>query len=151
MTNKPFTGLHREKLIIALQMHDIVGAINLAMRVRKAFFILDYSEVFPKLLLGMPGLELETIMRLDPRKHCCYISMPRQRELFFLMTDIHERLIKLEGRLSLTGDKPRQGPKRCLLQVYVAGADKIALTLMETTKGKTKTDVAFQTPDGETP
>lgn len=148
----PIVGMQREKLIIALQMSEIVGAINLAMRVRKVTFTLDYSEDhFARLFMEVPGLQKERIMLLDQRKHCCYIAPPTQRDLFFAFNDIHERLRKLGGRLSLTGDRPKVGPRRCLLQVYVDGASKMGLTLMETTKGKKLTDTNFQLPDGTTP
>lgn len=149
---KPFNPIQREKLLIALQMHDMVAALNLAMRVRKLSFILDYSEDhFARLYMQRPGEGRQQIMLLDQRKHACYITPPSDRDLFFAFTDITERLHKLGGRLSLTGDKPRQGPKRAVLQVYVDGATKIALTLLDTTKGKKKTDTAFQLPDGSTP
>ena len=149
---KPLAGELRDKLIIALQMQDIVGGINLAMRVRKLSFTIDYSvDHFPRLYMQMPGIPSQQIMRLDPRKHCCFIAPPSNRELFFAFNDIHERLQKLGGRLCLRGDKPLQGPRRCLLQVHVDGATKIALTLMDATKGKKKTDSSFQLPDGSTP
>ena len=148
----PIVGTQREKLILALQMQDIVGGINLAMRVRKVTLTLDYSEdPFPRLYMEMPDIPKQQIMKLDQRKHCCYIWPPTDRELFFAFNDLHERLCKFGGRLSLTGDKPRVGPQRCLLQVYVDGADKMGLTLMETFKGRFKTDTVFQLPDGTTP
>lgn len=155
MTTKkapPIAGTQREKLIIALSMDELVGGINLAMRVRKMTFTLDYTQDhFPRLFVEMPGVEREQFMLLDPRKHCCYITPPKNRELFIAMTDITNRLHKHGGRLSLTGDRPKQGPRRALLQVYVDGAKKIALTLMDTTKGKSKRDTDFQLPDGTTP
>lgn len=148
----PIIGAQREKLIVALQMADILGAINLAMRVRKVSFTLDYSEDhFARLYMEMPDISREQIMLLDQRKHCCYVSPPSNKELFFAFNDIHERLRKLGSRISLTGEKPRQGPMRCLLQVYVDGASKMGLTLMETTKGNYLKDTDFQLPDGTTP
>lgn len=145
-------GLQREKLILALQMHEIVGGINLAMRVRKISFTLDYSEDhYARLFMDMPDIPRERIMLLDQRKHCCYIAPPTNRELFFGFNDIHERLHKIGGRLSLSGDRPRQGPMRCLLQVYVDGTTKMGLTLMDTTKGKKNTQTSFELPDGTTP
>lgn len=152
MKKTPIVGLQREKLILALQMHEIVGGINLAMRVRKVSFTLDYAtDPFPRLFMEMPGIEKQKIMLLDQRKHCCYISPPNNRELFFAFNDIHMRLHKMGGRLSLTGDRPKQGPMRVLLQVYVDGTNKMGLTLMETFKGKSKVDTSFQLPDGTTP
>ena len=155
MTKKkpaPIVGLQREKLLVALQMHDMVGAINLAMRVRKLRFTLDYiKDHFPRLWVEMPGCEPEVFMTLDPRKHACYITPPRQKDLFFAMTDMTERLHKLGGRMSLTGDKPAHGPRRALLQIYVDGAKTIALTLADTTKGHSVTDTDFQLPDGTIP
>lgn len=152
MSQKKIVGELRDKLIIALQMEDIVGGINLAMRVRKLSFTLDYSvDHFPRLYMQLPDGPRQQIMKLDVRKHCCYISPPSDRELFFAFNDIHERLRKLGGRLSLTGDRPKQGPRRVVLQVYVEGATKIALTLMDTFKGRSKTETTFQLPDGTTP
>ena len=148
----PIVGKQREKLIIALQMSEIVGALNLAMRVRKISFTLDYSEDhFARLYMEMPDIPKQQIMLLEQRKHCCYISPPSHRELFTAFIDISDRLAKQGGRISLTGDKPRQGPRRCLLQVYVDGANKMGLTLMETTKGKKLVDTSFALPDGTVP
>lgn len=145
-------GAQRDRLIIALEMQDLVGALNLAMRVRKLQFTLDYAtDHFPRLMVSMPNVAPEQFMLLDQRKHCCYINVPRNRELFFAVTDIVERLSKHSGRLTLTGDRPRQGPMRALLQIHVEGATKTALTLMDTTKGKVATDTSFQLPDGTTP
>ena len=148
----PFIGAQREKLIIALSAQDLVGGINLAMRVRKMTFTLNYStDHFARLFVALYDGKPEQFMLLDQRKHCCYITSPRNRELLVAMQDITNRLHNFGGRLSLTGDKPRTGPKRAMLQVYVDGAEKIALTLMSTTKGKTVSDTSFQLPDGTTP
>jgi hypothetical protein len=149
---KPFVGEQKDKLIIALQMHELVGALNLALRVRRASFEIDYTvDHKPRLFIARPGVEREKIMYLDVRKHICYITPPRNLELFAIFADITERLHKIGGRLSLTGDKPLQGPRRCMLQIYVDGARTIALTLMETTKGRRTIDTSFQLPDGTTP
>ena len=154
MSQKPsaFTGIQRDKLIVALQMHDITAKLNLAMRVRRVVFTLDYAQDhFPRLYMQqMDGLR-QQIMQLDQRKHRCFITPPTDRDLFYTFLDITERLEKLGGRLSLTGDRPKQGPMRALLQVYVDGASRIALTLMDTSKGKRKSDTSFQLPDGTTP
>lgn len=149
---KPIAGALRDKLIIALQMQDLVGQLNLAMRVRKISFTLDYSiDHSPRLYMQMPGVPAQLVMWLDVRKHCCYIQPPSNRELFVAFADITERLYKQGGRLSLTGDKPKEGPRRCKFQIYVDGADKIALTLVDVTKGKRATETSFQLPDGTTP
>jgi hypothetical protein len=149
---KPIVGKQRESMILALTMDELVAGLNLAMRVRKVTLILDYTQdPFPRLYIEMPGVEKQQIMLLDQRKHCCYITPPSNRELFFAFNDITTRLHKAGGRLSLTGDKPKEGPRRALLQIYVDGATNIALTLMDTVKGKKKTDTDFQLPDGTTP
>lgn len=149
---RPIVGTQREKLLLALSMDELVASLNLAMRVRKITLTLDYSlDPFPRLFIEMPGIEKQLIMLLDQRKHCCYITPPSNRELFFAFNDITTRLHKAGGRLSLTGDRPKQGPMRALLQIYVDGATNIALTLMDTTKGKKISDTNFQLPDGTTP
>jgi len=113
---------------------------------------LDYAtDHFPRLLVSMPDITPERFMLLDQRKHACYITPPSNRELFFAMVDITERLHKIGGRLSLTGEKPRQGPKRAMLQIYVDGANRTALTLMDAAKGKVLHDTSFSLPDGTTP
>lgn len=151
MSNK-LVGQQREKLLIALQMEEITAAINTALRIRKVTVELDYSEDhFPRLYLSMPGVARIPWMKLDPRKHACYVQPPGHPDLFAVAIDLQERLRKYGARLALTGDKPRHGPRRCLLQVYVDGARTIALTLMDTTRGKRASDTAFQLPDGTTP
>lgn len=149
---KPFVGQQKDKLIIALQMNELVGGLNLALRVRRASLEIDYTlDHKPRLFIARPGVEREKIMELDVRKHICYIMFPKNPELLALFGDITERLHKIGGRLSLTGDKPLQGPRRCMLQIYVDGARGIALTLMEATKGRRTIDTSFQLPDGTTP
>lgn len=150
--HKPIAGKQREKLIIALQMEEMVAAINTVMRVRKLSFELDYTrDHFPRLCVSMPGCTPEQFMLLDQRKHACYITPPKQRDLFLGIADMTERLYKLGGRLSLTGGKQKHGPMKVSLQIYVDGTSSIALSLMRTTKGNTVTDTSFQLPDGTTP
>ena len=145
-------GIQREKLIIALQMDELVGALNLALKTRHASLEIDYTQDhFPRLYLARPGIERQQIMLLDTRKRAYYITPPSNRELFFIFVDITERLRKLGGHLALTSNKPKQGPRRCALQIYVDGARTVALTLMDTTKGKRKLETSFQLPDGTTP
>lgn len=154
MTQKtlPFTGVQKDKFILALVVNDVTSAINTALRIRKATFTLDYSEDhFARLYVSMPGINKEMVLRLDQRKHICYVTFPKNRSLFAVMQDISERLAKLGASLNLTGDRPKQGPARAVLQVYVQGADKIAISLMDVFKGKKKSDTAFQLPDGTTP
>src|SRR5690242_20702258 len=120
--------MQREKLLLALSMEELVAGLNLAMRVRKITFLLDYAQdPFPRLYMEMPGIEKQQIMLLDQRKHCCYITPPSNRELFFAFNDITTRLHKLGGRLALTGDRPKQGPMRALMQIYVDGATNVAI------------------------
>lgn len=154
MSQKPsiFTGVQRDKLIVALNMHDITAKLNLAMRVRKVTFTLDYTkDHYPRFYMQSMSGPKQLVMLLDPRKHRCFITPPTDRDLFLAFYDITERLEKIGGRLSLTGKKPPQGPRICLLQVYVDGASTIALTLMDAKKGQVKTDTSFQLPDGTMP
>lgn len=147
-----FQGAQRERLLITLLMNDMTAAINAVMRIRQVAFTLDYAQDhFPRLLMQCAGTPLQTVMTLDQRKHRCFITPPTDRLLYSAFEDITVRLGKLGGRLSLTGDSPREGKKRCLLQVYVDGANRFALTLMDVRKGQSKRDVAFQLPDGTTP
>jgi len=147
-----FCGVQRDKLIVALQMHDITAKLNLAMRVRKVTFTLDYAkDHFPRLYMQSMSGPTQQVMQLDQRRHRCFITPPMNRDLFLAFYDMTERLEKLGGRLSLSGDKPVNGPRRCMFQVYVDGASTIALTLMSAKKGQVKTDTSFQLPDGSTP
>lgn len=148
----PITGHYRDKLLVALDMPELLGAVNAAMRVRRAELTLDYAcDHHPRLLLSRPGVEAERIMVLDTRKHLCYISPPTNQELLAIFLDIMERLAKLNARMRLTGTRPKQGPRRAALQIHVDGANTIAITLMDVLKGKRNKDTSFQLPDGTTP
>lgn len=150
--NLPIHGLQKDKLIIALSLPEIVADINLAMKVRKLSFILDHTDKHsPKLLVEMPGVPAQAIMQFDYRKRCCYQFPPSNRELFFAVNDIKDRLDKHDARLALGGNKTHTGARRCALQVSVAGANQVALTLMEAVRGQRTVDTDFQLPDGTTP
>lgn len=150
--NLPIQGLQKDKLIVALTTEDAVAAINLALRVRRATLTLDYpKDQNPRVMLEMPGVEPESIFQYDYRKRCCYVVPPTNRELFFLMLDIQERLEKIGCQLRLGGEKTRSGARRAILQVLVVGSRQIGLTLMDARRGHRTTRSSFQLPDGTTP
>lgn len=149
---RTFTGIQKDKLIIALSLSEIVAAINLAMRVRKLSLILDHTDKHsPKLLVEMPGIPAQVIMQYDYRKRCCYQIPPSNHELFFAVNDIKDRLDKFDAKLALGGNRSHTGARRCVLQVTVEGASQVGVTLMEAVRGQRTVDTSFQLPDGTTP
>ena len=144
--------IQRSKLVIALQMDDIVSNINTALRTRKATLTLDYSEDHsPRLFLARPGVSREMIMLLNTRKHAYYTLPPTNNELHAIYTDLRTRLNKLDAYLALTEKRPKAGPRIAALQVQVFGVGHTALTLSSTAKGTSKVEHIFTLPDGTIP
>lgn len=143
----------REKLLIALQMEDMVRNVNTVLKTRGVTFLLDYKTDMskPALYIERPGVEPERIMTLDPRKRVSYVVMPRNKELHSFTVDLGDRLKKFEARLILVSEKGPVGPRRAKLQLYVDGATHIALTLMSVGRGGVLTDTQFTMPDGTLP
>lgn len=144
-------GAQRDRLIVGLTMGDALAAINLAMRVRKLTFTLDFTDHIAKLFVSMPGVPREGVMVVSPRNKVCYRVNPGNRELFVAIADLHDRLAKLESGLILTAFKEPGKKPESRLQMRVGGARTIALTLMDCVKGHIKHDTSFQMPDGTTP
>lgn len=144
-------GVQRDKLIVGLTMDDAVAAINLAMRVRKITFTLDFTDVVARLHVGMPGVISENIMVVNPRSKVCHRVHPVHPDLRAAIDDMHVRLSKLEAGMILTAFKEPGKKPESRLQLRVGGARTIALTLMDCIKGHRKTDTSFQLPDGSTP
>lgn len=149
---KPIVGEQKDRLIVALTMHDAVAAINLAMRVRKLRFTIDFSQgATAKLYVSMPGVEPEGVMVVNPRSKVCYRVDPINFELRAAIQDMHNRLAKLQSGLILVAFKEPNKKPEARLQLRVGGARTIALTLMDCVKGELKIDSSFQLPDGTTP
>lgn len=144
---KPIVGLQREKLLVGLQMYDIVDGLNRAMQARKLEVRLDYTHPFPYLDVRMPGTAWERWMTLNHRTKTCLVTAPYNPDLRAAVVDMHTRMTDLDCSLSLTADSPRNKKKRALFQVYVGGARTIALTLLDVNRGESKIDRIFETPD----
>lgn len=145
-------GIQRDKLIVGLTMGDAVAAINLALRVRKAAFIIRFDEDFlARCYLEMPGVKPEGVFVVNPRTKVCYGSAPKHPDIEALVGDLHERLAKLEAGIILTAEKPPNAKPEAKLQLRVGGARQVALTLMDCKKGFSKRDHQFKLPDGTIP
>lgn len=135
----------RDKLIIALQMDDILAAINTPLRTRKAKLILDYKGAQPTLWLETPSAPRQMIMWLDTRKKISYLCQQIE-PAGSIVRDMSDRLAKLESNLVLVCNKPPNKKMEALLQVRVGGSTHIAATFMKACRGETKQDTEFQFP-----
>lgn len=146
-------GDQRGKLIVGLTMDDAVAAINLALRVRKAAFVADFThkDHLARLYIEMPGVQRELIYLANPRTKTAQRFFPQEEQLNFLINDMHDRLAKLECGLLFAAEKPFNQKPECKLQLHVSGARRVVLTLMDCKKGATLRDTSFQLPDGTTP
>lgn len=145
-------SINRDKLILSLLVHDITAAINLAMRVRKVSFKLDYTDVIPKLKVVSPLADtVEVYMWTDPRKKITHMRTMTDDALAAFQRDIESRLAKMEAHLMFVAEKPHNKKPVCKLQVHVRGVRQIVLTIAETTRDHVIEEFNFQTPDGVTP
>jgi hypothetical protein len=136
----------RDKLIVGLQVHEIVDAINIVLKARGLTLHLDYTTVFPKLQISRNGEKPVTWLEVNPKIQKCFVRLLPGLELQSAVNDLLERLGKAEARLALTTQKRRDGRKECRLQVYVDGASTIALTLLTARKGQHIIDRTFTVP-----
>lgn len=88
----------------------------------------------------------ETIMVFNTRKKICMYSAPTHPELVLAVQDINERFSKLEASLILVAEKDRNYRSWAKLQIHVAGAHKMALTILDVVKGKSISDSNFELP-----
>ena len=125
----------KDRLVVGLQMEDIVEQLNLAMKVRKLHLTIDYTDPYPKLLIEMPGAPIQGWMVLNTRNKFCALVWPGHPDLLAAVQDINERLRKFDSILALVPNRTKTGKLTCKLQVRVGGSRRYALTILEAVRG----------------
>ena len=153
MTHRIFGRRQADTLIIALQVNELIGAINQPMRVRKISLTLDYShkDHRPRVYIRMPGVEDQVWMITNTRTkvfHVCKLTDPN---LQAFADDVKTRLAKLGGELFLVGGKNQRSTPEAKLQLNVQGSIDTALTLARVRPGQVMLCMNFMTPEGEVP
>lgn len=144
---------HRDTLIVALSSHDMIAALNAAMRVRKITLTLDYThkDHLLRLYVEMPGSPRETWMITNTRTKRCVHCEVVNPHLQLFINDATERLAALSGALFLVGGRHQRSAPMAKLQLIVEGSDKVAVTVAEVSRGKSATCHYFITPNGVIP
>lgn len=150
MTNlkrDPFTKDQRERLIIALLLEDALDILNGAIKKYGLSFLLDYGhDHSPRLFVHAGHYTPEQILYLDPRKHCCFISVPKIR----LHQEAYLGMVRQLGEsgvtMRLVNTQIPNGPRIAKLQLLFKGAGSNAITLMEVRKGNSLTETSFEMP-----
>lgn len=130
-------------LLMHLVKEDIVPAVNIPLKVRRASLTVDYTTHIPSLSIAMPGVEPQQWMWCDTRKNVTFLRAPSDPQLALITQDIMDRLGKHDAFLKLGTTKNKNHKLIAKLQIFVRGSNKIALTLFDTPKGTKKTDTEF--------
>ena len=154
MTNPkrdPFTKDQRERLIIALLLEDALDILNGAIKKYGLSFLLDYGhDHSPRLFIHAGHHTPEQVLYLDPRKHCCFISVPKIRLHQAAYFEMVHQLNQLGVSMRLANTQIPNGPRVAKLQLLFKGAGSNAITLMEVKKGKSLTETSFEMPEPKT-
>lgn len=146
-------GADRDRLLIALLMHDVTAALNQVMRTRGLKLTLDatHKDHQVRLFVSRPGVEPQGWMVANSRTKVCAMVVPPHPELASAVVDIIERLAKFEARLILLCHKPPGKKITGKLQVQFSGARLYVLTIADVVAGKIVHETTFTTPDGVVP
>jgi hypothetical protein len=145
MKAKKLLASQKERLVLALLANDITTALNTVCKARGLSFHLDYTEHTPYLYISRPGVDKQLLMSFSTRTKRSVLSVrPMHPDLFSAMTDLNDRLTKLEARLILVAERDKQHRWWAKLQVHVSGARNLALTILDVQKGKVVVDNTFQ-------
>lgn len=146
MARQGITPNGREKLIIALQLTDIINEVNTALRARKARVTVDYTDVQPRLMVSMPGSEPAVWLVANPRTKRCFGFWPADPDLNALVHDVTDRLTKYNAWLALGCEKRHNEKPRCKLQVFLRESKYTAITLVSALKGQAQPRDQFLLP-----
>lgn len=136
MARKGITPSGREKLIVALQLDEVLHELNTALRVRKAQLVLDYTGVQPMLNIGMPGTKFQTWLVGDLRSKRCFGFWPAHPDLNAIVHDITARLAKHNAWLAVCAEKQPNRKPVTKLQVFFQESKYTAITLITAQKGQ---------------
>lgn len=138
----------RDTLVVALTAHDMIEALNLALRVRKVTLTLDYGnkDKLMRLWAARPGSLREVWMITNTRTKVCTARTMASPDLQLFANDVSERLAKLGATLVLTGGNRQKTKPEAKLQLIVAGSEGTALTLAKVGRGKAVAASSFTPP-----
>lgn len=142
-----FIGSKRERLLVAVMAVDIVNALNTVFRARGLKFKLDWTGKAPALYVERPGVEPELFMMADYRTKKYTTLVPRHPELQSALTDLVDRLAKMDAKFVLVTQKDRNQKRWAKLQVHVDGSKGYALNILEVPRGTKKTETEFNLPE----
>lgn len=152
MSQKPalLIGPRRDKLLVALVAADALDILNTVFKARGLTFHLDYTGPFPVLSASRPGVEPETFLTADSRTKRSWFHPIKNHDLGSALADLVERLAKIETRMLLVIQKDKRGRRWAKLQLHVAGARRIALTVLDVNRGHKVSDNSFALPGDAT-
>lgn len=140
------TPLTRDKLLVVLNLEDVVTQLNLAMKARKAAIGIDFTGPQAKVIIKMPGTPKHVWFVADPRTKRTVGYHPADPSLRALTDDITYRLRKFDARLGMGITQLRDKRKVCKLMVFFEDSDRIVISLMHTIKNHTAFHDSFQVP-----
>lgn len=143
----------RDRLILGLMIHELIGGINALMKKYELRFKLSYyNHTHYEAVLSVSngnGIFRE-VMRANPRGHTFWWSVVAyDQEIEACMRELRQFLADNSASLRLACNKRKDGVPVAKLQIYVEGATLTAITLMEVSKRTSVIDTSFELP-GET-
>lgn len=125
----------RGRLTMFLLTPDLIEEWNQAVRVRHAFFQIDYKTHWPTLLIGSEHHEPEIWQTIDTRRRAVLHNRLLPSDLALVVDDIQRRLAKHEAVLQFRWDKNKQKQQRAILQFAAAGGANVTSVLITAKKG----------------
>lgn len=139
----------RDRLILGLTIHELIGGINALMKKYELRFKLSYyNYTYHEAVLSVSNGNgmFHEVMRANPRKHTFWWSAAFDTDIEAYMRELRQFLTDNSASLRLACNKRKDGVPVAKLQIYVEGAALTALTLMEAKKKTSVTDTSFELP-----
>ena len=139
----------RDRLILGLTIHELIGGINALMKKYELKFKLSYyNYTYHEAVLSVSNGNgmFHEVMRANPRNHFFWWSAAFDTNIEACMHELRQFLADNSASLRLACNKRKDGVPVARLQIYVEGAALTALTLMEARKKTSITDTSFELP-----
>lgn len=139
----------RDRLILGLTIHELIGGINALMKKYGLKFKLSYHNYrYYEAVLSVSNSNgmFHEVMRANPRNHSFWWSTAFDTDIEACMMELRQFLANNSASLRLACNKRKDGVPVAKLQIYVEGAALTALTLMEVKKKTSVTDTSFELP-----
>jgi len=136
-----------DKVDMFLNTPDFIDAWNIAIRVRKGSFAIDYTTHVPRLYVMAKGVEPEIWQQINTRRKAIYRKRPESLTLGLLIDDIQSRLAKLGARLEFVWMQNAQQQKFAKLQIRSQYSKTYVATLAEVKRGQRKAFGEFELTD----